>query len=129
MNRKRKPKRKTVRKYRNTVVGKYQSKKEHQRAGMLKLLQRQGLIKDLKEQVRFELIPSQRGMVQGVTKGKLVMKEGVVERPVTYIADFTYTELKSGEFVVEDVKGYRTEVYNIKRKLMLYIHNIKIKET
>lgn len=116
-------------KYGNTRVGKYQSKRERDRAVILKLLEKQGLIKDLKEQVRFELIPSQRGMVNGITKGKRVIKEGVVEQPITYYADFTYTDVKSGEFVVEDTKGFRTEVYKIKRKLMLYMHNIKIKET
>ena len=80
----------------------------------MRLLERAGEIQDLCAQVKFTLIPTQK---QG---GK------VVERPVTYIADFVYTE--NGEQVVEDVKGMRTKEYIIKRKLMLYIHGIRIKE-
>lgn len=44
-----------------------------------------------------------------------------------YIADFVYTE--NGKKVVEDVKGCRTEVYKLKKKMVLYFHGIKIKET
>ena len=62
------------------------------------------------EQVKFELIP----------------KIGD-ERPCNYIADFTYME--NGELVVEDVKGVRTDAYKIKKKLMLWVHGIRIKET
>lgn len=114
-------------KYNNTKSKGYDSLKEARRAKILKLMEKQGLISDLKEQVKFELIPSQRGMVNGITKGKRVIKEGVVEQPISYYADFTYTE--NGEQVVEDVKGFRTEVYRIKKKLMLYIHGIRIKES
>ena len=49
-----------------------------------------------------------------------------VERSVKYKADFFYT--KDGELVVEDTKGFRTPDYIIKRKLMLYVHHIRIKE-
>ena len=49
------------------------------------------------------------------------------ERAVKYKADFTYRE--GGELVVEDKKGLKTPVYVIKRKLMLFVHGIKIKET
>ncbi|GAB4464458.1 MAG: hypothetical protein OHK0044_01870 [Burkholderiaceae bacterium] len=51
----------------------------------------------------------------------------VVERAVKYIADFVYT--KDGKMVVEDTKGCRTRDYVIKRKLMLYVHGIRILET
>ena len=50
-----------------------------------------------------------------------------MEKSCGYVADFVYTD-KNGNVVVEDVKGIKTEVYKIKRKLMLYIHNIKIKK-
>lgn len=43
--------------------------------------------------------------------------EGVWERAITYEADFKYTE--SGRVIVEDVKGMKTDVYKIKRKLFL----------
>jgi hypothetical protein len=87
---------------------KFQSKKEADRYGMLKLLQRAGKISDLKLQVSFALD------VHGT-------------HICNYIADFTYLD-RSG-FVVEDVKGVKTRVYNIKKKLMLALYNIKIKET
>lgn len=92
----------------------FDSKKEASRWRELALLQRAGAITDLKRQVKYELIPSQR------------MGEKVVERPCTYVADFVYKQ--SGKTVVEDTKGFKTKDYIIKRKLMLYIHGIKIKE-
>ena len=88
--------------------------KECQRYCELKLMQRAGLISDLQMQVPFELIPSQR------IDGK------VVERAVNYIADFVYQQ--NSLKVVEDTKGMRTKDYIIKRKLMLYVHGIRIVE-
>ena len=93
----------------------YDSVKEYRRAKELELLEKGGVIKDLKRQVRFEIIPSQRG-----EDGK------VVERAVTYVADFVYFE--DGKLVVEDTKGYRTKDYIIKRKLMRYLLGINIRE-
>jgi hypothetical protein len=106
----------------------YDSRKEAKRHQELLLLQRAGEIKDLQRQVKFELIPTQRepdtiGKRGGVHKGK------VIENNVNYIADFVYTDCRSGEKVVEDSKGMKTEKYIIKRKLMLYIHGIRILET
>ncbi len=92
----------------------FDSVKEYTRYRELVLLQRAGYISELKRQVEYELIPSQR---EG---GK------VVERACTYVADFVYEE--NGKTVVEDTKGFRTKDYIIKRKLMLYVHGIRIKE-
>lgn len=92
----------------------FDSIKECQRYCELKLMQRAGVISDLKLQVPFELIPTQR------IDGK------VVEQAVKYIADFVYKQ--DGQTVVEDTKGMRTDKYIIKRKLMLYIHGIRIRE-
>ena len=107
-----------VGKYKNrklTIDGEvFDSQREYARYGELALLQRAGQISDLKRQVRYELIPTQR------IGGK------VVEKPCAYIADFVYTE--NGETVVEDTKGFRTKEYIIKRKLMLHVHGIRIKE-
>ena len=89
---------------------KFDSVKEYHRYGMLRLLERAGKISDLKRQVKYELIPKQEG-----------------ERACSYIADFTYYE--DGKLVVEDCKGFRTDAYKIKKKLMLWVHGIKIKET
>lgn len=52
----------------------------------------------------------------------------LLERSVKYIADFVYTDKATGQTVVEDTKGVRTKEYIIKRKLMLYLHGIRIKE-
>lgn len=93
----------------------YASKKEARRADELRLLERSGQISDLKEQVKFNLIPSQK------IDGK------VVERQCNYVADFTYYE--DGKYIVEDVKGMKRPEYIIKRKLMLYVHGIRIRET
>lgn len=93
----------------------YDSVKEYRRAKELELLEKGGVIKDLKRQVRFEIIPSQRG-----DDGK------VVERAVTYVADFVYFE--GDKLVVEDTKGFRTKDYIIKRKLMRYLLGINIRE-
>lgn len=53
-------------------------------------------------------------------------KPKVKERAVVYIADFVYTY--NGVDVVEDAKGVRTDAYILKRKLMLYFHDISIYE-
>lgn len=96
---------------------KFDSKKEARRYRQLSLLQSAGIIQDLRRQVRFELVPAQ---YEG---------DKCVERSVVYVADFVYTETGTGAQIVEDVKGKKTDVYIIKRKLMRYVHGIKIKET
>lgn len=104
-------------KYNNQKCMGYASKREAQRASELKLLERAGKISGLKEQVRFELIPKQIDEL-----GHLL------ERECSYIADFCYIDLATGKNVVEDAKGYKTPEYIIKRKLMLFMHGIRIKE-
>lgn len=98
----------------------FDSKKEGQRYIELKLLERGGLISNLQRQVKYTLIPSQK------VDGK------VVERAVTYSADFVYKDNETGQTVVEDVKGYKGggayEIFKIKRKLMLHVHGIRIME-
>ena len=109
-------------KYRNRKVERdgivFDSVKECQRYCELKLMQRAGVISDLQLQVPFELIPAQK-----VEFPDCIVKE----RAVTYVADFTYNGA-DGVRVVEDTKGYKTPEYIIKRKLMLWIHNIRIRE-
>jgi hypothetical protein len=94
----------------------FASKHEANRYLELSMLQKTGEITELKTQVPFELIPSQR---DPETKK-------VVERACNYVADFTYYQ--DGEFVVEDTKGFRTPDYIIKRKLMLRVYGIRIRE-
>lgn len=108
----------------------FDSMKEYKRYCNLLLLETAGKIRDLKRQVKFVLIPSIRAYTSEVyTKGKHKgeLKPGkVLERECAYYADFTYYE--DDMYVVEDAKGVRTEVYNIKKKLMLKVHGIRIKE-
>ena len=89
----------------------FDSRREYHRWCELKLLERAGRIWELKRQVKFELIPKQDG-----------------ERACYYIADFTYRD-NTGVLIVEDCKGCRTEVYRLKKKMMLWVHGIRIKET
>ena len=98
---------------------KFDSLKEAGRYQELKLLERTGKIERLERQVAFELIPTIKD-----DKGK------VIEKKCSYIADFTYwKDTGTGKIlVVEDVKGKKTEVYKIKKKLMLHVHGIRIKE-
>lgn len=112
-------------KYHAQASGGYDSRKEHRRANELRLLQRAGLISNLREQVRFELIPAQYGACGKDFKGRETRV--LLERPCSYIADFVYTD-SSGNTVVEDTKGVRTKEYIIKRKLMLHVHGIRITE-
>ncbi|MCM1356454.1 MAG: DUF1064 domain-containing protein [Staphylococcus sp.] len=118
-------KRSGANKYHAKAVGGHASKKEHDRANQLKLMQRAGLISGLREQVPFVLIPAQYGQYGKDLKGKPTRV--LLERSCRYIADFVYTDA-DGNQVVEDTKGFRTPEYKIKRKLMLAVHGIKIKE-
>ena len=89
----------------------FDSKAEFIRWCELRIMERAGKISDLQRQVKYELIPKQKG-----------------ERACTYLADFVYKD-PNGDTVVEDTKGVRTDAYRIKRKLMLWVHGIRIKET
>ena len=101
-------------KYNNTKIrvdGRlFDSKAEAARWQELQLLERAGEITELERQVEYELIPKQKG-----------------ERAVKYIADFRYVD-HEGNTVVEDTKGAKTPVWIIKRKLMLRVHGIRVRE-
>ena len=103
---------------RTTIDGKtFDSTKEANRYTSLLLLQRAGVITDLQTQVKYVLIPTQRD-----EDGNLLEKE------CSYKADFVYK--RDGQLIVEDTKSKATKTpeYIIKRKLMLYVHNIRIQE-
>lgn len=88
----------------------FDSKKEYSRYHELLLLQRNGLITDLKRQIKFPLI----------VNDKLICN---------YIADFVYCE--NGKQIVEDVKSEYTKHllhYRIKNKLLSALYGIDIKE-
>lgn len=101
----------------------YDSIKEANRHCELVWLEKAGEICELERQVKYILIPSQYELVNVNGKSKKVC----VEKECSYYADFVYKD-KNGNTIIEDVKGIKTEVYKIKKKLMLYVHNIKIKE-
>lgn len=85
----------------------FDSKREANRYCELKLMEREGSIKDLQLQVPYEI----------QVNGKKVCK---------YIADFVYVE--NDKQKIEDAKGKRTAVYQIKKKLMRAVHGIEIEE-
>lgn len=84
----------------------FDSKKEAKRYGLLKQLERFGMISNLRRQVSFELQPAYTN-----NQGKKI-------RAITYVADFVYVE--DGKEIVEDTKGFKTKEYQIKRKLFEY---------
>lgn len=88
----------------------FDSKREAARYTELRLLERGGIIYGLELQKRYELIPKSK-------HGKALW----------YIADFVYTE--NGQTVVEDVKGLRTAVYRLKKRIMAERYGIVIRET
>lgn len=90
----------------------YDSKKESKRAIELKLLEKAGKVSNLKEQVVF------------ILQDKFKLNNKTI-RAIKYIADFTYTQ--NGKTIIEDVKGFKTKEYVIKKKILLnLIANKKI---
>lgn len=108
----------------------FDSKKEYRRWQELRFMEKAGQITKLQRQVKFVLLPAQYERYERYSQktGKR-LKDGVrcLEKEVSYIADFTYEQ--AGKTVVEDTKGFRTADYIIKRKLMLWLNGIGIKET
>ena len=92
---------------------KFDSEKEAQRYTELKLLEKAGAITDLQLQVPFVLQDS-------------FELNGERVKAIKYIADFTYYE--NGKLVIEDVKGMKTAVYNLKKKMFMYKYKQYIKE-
>lgn len=104
-------------KYGNIKAHGFDSRKEEARWHVLQEREKAGEISALRRQVPIQLIPAQ------YIDGKCV------ERGVKYIADFVYIE--NGEIIYEDVKSKITRQnreYILKRKLLLYIHNIRLRE-
>lgn len=108
-----------VRKYHNKKVEydgyTFDSIKEKNYYIKLKLLEKAGKIKELELQKEYELQPSY----------KLGNK---TSRKITYRADFTYKSTEDNKLHVIDVKGFRTDVYRLKKKLFEYKYKIEIEE-
>lgn len=94
---------------------KFDSIKEKNRYMQLLYLEKAGLIKDIKLQYEFELQPAFT-----LNKKKI--------RKITYIADFYYYDNNLNDYVVEDVKGIRTDVYKLKKKMFEYKYQKEIIE-
>lgn len=92
----------------------FDSKREADRYIVLKSMEEDGTIEDLRRQVRYELVPA-------------FDVDGRHYRPVYYVADFVYRE--GGHEVIEDVKGMMTDIYKLKRKLFARRYGMSIKET
>lgn len=89
---------------------KFDSKKEAKRYIQLKQMERAGLIENLQLQVPFVLVD-----------------KSCYGHEIKYVADFVYNE--NGVEIVEDVKGVKTPVYRLKKRLLAERYGIKIKET
>ena len=87
----------------------FDSKKEAKHYTILKKFEETGIIKNLKLQVPYVLIPKSK-----------------YGRMIKYVADFVYEE--NGEIVVCDTKGFKTDVYRLKKRMMAEIYGIVIKE-
>lgn len=106
-------------KYHNTKVEykriKFDSVKEMKYYQLLEYKQKIGEIKNLKLQVPYELIPTYK------INNKTIRK-------TQYKADFTYISVKDNKLHVVDTKGFRTEVYKLKKKMFEYKYGIEIEE-
>jgi len=106
-------------KYHNTKVEyngiKFDSIKEMKTYQLLEYRQKIGEIKELKLQVPYELIP------------KYKMNDKTI-RKTQYIADFTYISTKDNKLHVVDTKGFKTDVYRLKKKMFEYQYGIEIEE-
>lgn len=95
---------------------KFDSKLEAKRYMQLKLLQSVGEIKDLRMQAEFVLQPSYK-------------KNNKTIRAIKYVADFVYYDVREGKTIVEDTKGFRNDVYKLKKKIFEYKYpDLEIKE-
>lgn len=104
----------------------FDSLKEKRRYCELQILQKQGMISDLRLQVPYELLPAIYEDVTVQLKTKTKTQRKLVQRATTYVADFVYT--RDGKEVVEDTKGFRTKEYELKKKMMRSLLGIEIQE-
>ena len=93
----------------------FDSKKEALHFCVLRALERKGNVSNLQRQVKFVLIPSEKGI------------DGKKQREISYYADFVYYD-SDGIRHVQDVKGVKTPVYRLKKRLMWHVHHINVEE-
>ena len=85
----------------------YDSKGEYQRECALKIQEKSGIIKNLKRQVRFSFIHNNVKICD-------------------YIADWAYTIVETGTPVIEDWKGFETDMFKLKSKMMKAFYGIDV---
>jgi hypothetical protein len=100
----------------DTPDGKFDSGLEYKRWLYLKALEKGKEIANLKRQIPYVLIPSQKGK-----DGKVLFKE------CKYVSDFEYDDLRTGEHIVEDTKGVVLPEFRLKQKMMYFFHGIEVK--
>jgi hypothetical protein len=98
-------------KYRAKRTKGFDSKAEHRRYIELTWLLNAGNISMLECQPAFLL--QEAFTVEALPRN-------VKHRKITYRADFIYFDNELNEYVVEDTKGYRTDLYRMKKKIFLY---------
>ena len=96
---------------------KFDSMSEAHRWGELKLLERAGLLRDVRRQVRIPLMGRDGPVTFQPSK-----------REAVYVADFVYFDVPKGIEVIEDAKGYATPEYKLKRAI-LAAQGVEIIET
>ena len=128
----------TSKEYRSYITGKKPSKYKNNKPSYYDPDLKEDLIFDSNKELRFYLVfkdRQKRGEIFNLQRQKKIEiqpaftdSSGKRHRAISYIADFYYLETKrdnNGEFIdyiahVVDVKGYKTEVYKLKRKLLAY---------
>jgi hypothetical protein len=98
----------------------YHSRKEAKRAIELDFFQKNGIIKGLQRQVKFNWIETHQIGVN--------FEEKTISFKRSYIADFVYFDIEKKIEIVEDVKGFLTAEYKKKKKIVEKIFSIKIVE-
>lgn len=94
----------------------FDSKAEAHRYSQLQLLARTGSIAGITRQVAFVLAPSVR--LSGSKRLKPALR---------YVADFVYSDVRTGKIVVEDVKGVITPLFRVKQHLMMSVHGVDVR--
>ena len=84
----------------------FASKAEMFRYAELRMLERAGRIKDLELQPSYTLMEG-------------YVRDGAKVRPIIYRADFRYLDTKTSRIIVEDCKGFSTEIFKLKKKMFL----------
>jgi len=85
------------------------SKKEAKRCDELHLFQKAGKVSNLSIQPELMLLPP-------LKKG--YRQEGFTHRGIKYIGDFKYYDKVKKGWILEDVKGFKTPVYRLKKKMV-----------